>query len=358
MYRESLTTLLTEIKSNAKHYAVIMDETRDCSGHEQLSDFIGMYDCPKTDAESITLTIKDMLMRCGLDIGDMRGQTYDGASVLQGQMSGVAKRFKDINPKACNMARGAFSLVHDIHEIINNSPKRLAIFKNIRDAAAASPGASAGLTPLCPTHWTARGSAIKSLLANYEAVYDTLDEIIRMGGNTEASKKAPGLQALMTQFSVFFGLKVCLKLFSSAEEVARVLQSKDLSAETVKSAVQMLQTYYTNLRSTEALHSIFEDAQRTTMNDLVQAPALPPRRRAPRRYDDGDAPHRWENPEDYFRSQFFEVVDLLTSELTRRFNQPTLLLLMSMEQVLLTAVNSPRIRQHQHPPKSGRHVHR
>ncbi|KAL3062066.1 hypothetical protein OYC64_010060 [Pagothenia borchgrevinki] len=86
----------------------------------------------------------------------------------------------------------------------------------------------------------------------------------------------------MTQFSVFFGLKVCLKLFSSAEEVARVLQSKDLSAETVKSAVQMLQTHYTNLRSTEAFHSIFEDAQRTSMNDLVQAPALPPRRRAPR----------------------------------------------------------------------------
>ncbi|KAF3859972.1 hypothetical protein F7725_000227 [Dissostichus mawsoni] len=123
------------------------------------------------------------------------------------------------------------------------------------------------------------------------------------------------------------------------EAVARVLQSKDLSVETVKSAVQMLQTHYTNLRSTEAFHSIFEDAQRTTMNDLVHAPALPPRRRAPRRYDDGDAPHQWENPEDYFRSQFFEVVDLLTSELTRRFNQPTLLLLMSMEQVLLTAVN-------------------
>ncbi|KAF3859134.1 hypothetical protein F7725_021533 [Dissostichus mawsoni] len=137
-----------------------------------------------------------MLLRCGLDIGDMRGQTYDGASVLQGQMS----------------------------------------------------------------------------------------------------------------------------------EVARVLQSKDLSAETVKSAVQMLQTHYTNLRSTDVFHSIFEEAQRTNMSDLVQAPALPPRRRAPRRYDDGDASHQWENPEDYFRSQF---------------NQPTLQLLMSMEQVLLTAVNSP-----------------
>lgn len=75
MYQESLTTLLTEIKTNAKHYAMTVDETRDIAGREQLSlsvqwvsadyvvheDFIGMYDCPKTDAESITLTIKDIL---------------------------------------------------------------------------------------------------------------------------------------------------------------------------------------------------------------------------------------------------------------------------------------------------------
>ena len=67
MYRESLTTLLTEIKSNVKHYGIIVDETHYIAGHEQLSlsvrwvsadyvvheDFIGMYDCPKTDAESI-----------------------------------------------------------------------------------------------------------------------------------------------------------------------------------------------------------------------------------------------------------------------------------------------------------------
>ena len=75
MYRESLTTLLTEIKSNAQYYAIFMDETRDCAGHEQLSmcirwvsadyviheDFIKMYDCPNTNAESITFAIKGMV---------------------------------------------------------------------------------------------------------------------------------------------------------------------------------------------------------------------------------------------------------------------------------------------------------
>lgn len=79
MYRESLTTLL--------HYAIAVDETHICGGHDQLSlsvrwvltdyvvheDFIGMYDCPNTDTESIT--IKDILFGYCLYIGDMRGQT-------------------------------------------------------------------------------------------------------------------------------------------------------------------------------------------------------------------------------------------------------------------------------------------
>ncbi|KAJ8365061.1 hypothetical protein SKAU_G00138920 [Synaphobranchus kaupii] len=102
----------------------------------------------------------------------------------------------------------------------------------------------------------------------------------------------------------------------------------------------MLQIHYANLRSTDTFHSIFEDAQRTGINDLVKVPALPPRRRAPRRYDDGVAAYQWEDPEEYYRSQFFEVINLLTSELTRRFDQPTLRLLKNIENVVLTAVNS------------------
>ena len=105
MYRECINGLLTKIRV-AKFYSIIVDGTRDVAGREQLSlsirwvsdvlevheDFIGMYDCPRADAESITSTILDMLARCGLKVEHMRGQTYDGAAVLQGRLTGVAKR--------------------------------------------------------------------------------------------------------------------------------------------------------------------------------------------------------------------------------------------------------------------------
>ena len=69
----------------------------------------------------------------------------------------------------------------------------------------------------------------------FEVVYDTLEEVAFSNGSSDtvAARKAPGLCAQMTKFDLFFGLQISLRLFSSAEEVARVLQSKDLTSEAV-----------------------------------------------------------------------------------------------------------------------------
>ena len=52
------------------------------------------------NTQSITHIIEHLLCLCGLNIMNMQGQTYDGVSVLQGKMSGVAKLIKHKNLKA------------------------------------------------------------------------------------------------------------------------------------------------------------------------------------------------------------------------------------------------------------------
>lgn len=52
--------------------------------------------------------------------------------------------------------------------------------------------------------WTTRTQPIKSLLDNYQAVYDTLEEVMNMGGKAEASRRAPGLRAKMSHFDIFW----------------------------------------------------------------------------------------------------------------------------------------------------------
>ncbi|MGH0147175.1 UNVERIFIED_CONTAM: hypothetical protein FKN15_041512 [Acipenser sinensis] len=161
-------------------------------------------------------------------------------------------------------------------------------------------------------------------------------ELIERSGLAVHSSK--GICATAQSYCITIATQtVSFKISSAAEQVARVLLSKDITSETVNSTVEMLHTHLTKMRGSEKFHTIFEDAQQTGTG-LIEAPAIL-QRRAPRRYDDGIEPHQWTTPEVYFRSQFFELIDLLTTELSHSFDQPTLLLLMSIEKVLITAIN-------------------
>ena len=85
---------------------IMADETTDSSNHEQVTiilrwvtedfqvheEFIGLYKVTSIDAETLTATIKDTLIRLNLPLTKICGQCYDGASAMSGSKSGVAKR--------------------------------------------------------------------------------------------------------------------------------------------------------------------------------------------------------------------------------------------------------------------------
>lgn len=56
--------------------------------------------------------------------------------------------------------------------------------------------------------------------------------------------------------------------------------------------------------------------------------------------DDGTSPHVYKTPQDFYCRQYFEVLDLLVGELTRRFDQKFLAAPKALEEVLLTACAS------------------
>ena len=81
MARLLLRNLLVNIR-NAKFFALIADETRDISGLEQFAislrwvddsykvyeDLIGLVQVDTTDAATLSGAIKDMLIRCIIDL--------------------------------------------------------------------------------------------------------------------------------------------------------------------------------------------------------------------------------------------------------------------------------------------------
>lgn len=100
---KSFPPMLQEIRS-AHCFSIIADETRDASGVEQFSisirwvngatfeiheDCIGFVAVENTDSLTLASTIKDVLLRCQLDMTRLVGQAYDGARNMSGRLNGV-----------------------------------------------------------------------------------------------------------------------------------------------------------------------------------------------------------------------------------------------------------------------------
>ena len=217
-------------------YAVMADETRDISIHEQATvrirwvdkyyevheDFIGLVNVPNDMAETITSILKDILIRCNLPLSMCRSQAYDGATNMSGRISGVATKMLQEEPAALHVhcqahclnlclqdaarqfqpIRDVLDLCIEIGKLILLSAKRMQLLHNSQQLF--SPGGG-NVRPLCPTRWTVRHGATGAVLKNYKAPQDTF----RSENETchdEYGRRAGGLLAVMETFDTYFGL--------------------------------------------------------------------------------------------------------------------------------------------------------
>ena len=181
------------------------DETTDASNKEQLviifryvdhelevhEQLVGLYQLERTDAKTVVTVLKDVLTALNLDIHKLRGQCYDSARTMSAAKSGVAKQmlmeetlafYTHCYGHALNLAasdtikniqilKNALDTTYEVCKLIKFSPKRDAAFQKLK--AEIRPG-SPGIQVLCPTHWTVRADALRSVLNNYSVLLELL----------------------------------------------------------------------------------------------------------------------------------------------------------------------------------------
>ena len=126
----------------------------------------------------------------------------------------------------------------------------------------------------------------------------------------------------LEQFGLYFGLKLSYFLiFGATEKVSRTLQ-RLLSRQRIYSAF-----------------NIFYSATVADAQQYTDVPVLPYYRQPPKQVDRGSAPHMFTTAEEYYCTQYFEVLDLLAAEIARRFNQSSLALPLAVEELLIGYVN-------------------
>lgn len=156
---------LLEKITSAPFYGIMGDETTNSSHKEQMSInfravddclnideyFLGLYETPFTDAETLFKVVRDVLLRFNLRFDRCRGQCCDVANCVSGCITGLQTRFRQEEPRAyfthCAghnlnlVAQDGMSKIKEIASFLSEmkelvsfiraSAKRFEIFKRI-----------------------------------------------------------------------------------------------------------------------------------------------------------------------------------------------------------------------------------
>ena len=158
-----------------------------------------------------------------------------------------------------------------------------------------------------------------SILNNYGTLCEAL-QIVNEECHDEYGRKAGGFLAQMEKFSTFFGIKLSFLVFSGIEQLSISIQGKDTTVQHATQAAEVAIRYLERQRTDEAFTSFYSQVV-SQAKDLTNPPTLPRYRNPPRNLDNGSHSHKFTDPVDYFRIQYFELLDVLINELKRRFQQ-------------------------------------
>ncbi|KAK1387888.1 TTF-type domain-containing protein [Heracleum sosnowskyi] len=256
-------------------FCILVDEALDASQKEQMAivlRFVDVYGVIRErffdivnvfDTTSLTLKkeLSDVLTRNNLNIQNMRGQGYDGASNMRGAFNGLQALFLRDCPYAyyvhCFAHRlqlalvGAaekqdyvwefFSMLANVVNIVSGSSKRLSELQTAHgievDHSVASGERETGrglnqignLQRAGSTRWSSHFNSVCSLIDKYGSIIVVLESINNCTTNSSAQRgEARGTIKAVKSFKFLFVLYLMHKIMGITDLLCRALQSKSI----------------------------------------------------------------------------------------------------------------------------------
>ena len=86
---------------------------------------------------------------------------------------------------------------------------------------------SPGICVLCPTRWTVKAEALKSILDNYNVLMELWDESLEVVRETDMKARIQGVAAQMRKFEFFFDVSLGLLILRHSDNLSRTMQKAD-----------------------------------------------------------------------------------------------------------------------------------
>ena len=220
--------------------------------------------------------------------------------------------------KSSKVTQEALDITGEITKLVKLSPRRGSVFQRLKDQIAPR---DTGICVLCPTRWTVKAEALKSIVDNFEVLQNLWEESLEYVKESEMRARI-GVSDRMMKFDFFFGVMLGQTVLSHSDNLSRTLQKGDISASELTTT------------------ALFWSEVTKKANQLnIDEPALPRKRKRTIRYESGNAtPEFQSSVEEYYRQAYFEVFDVICSTIEDRFRQPGYQVYSNLEQLVLKAV--------------------
>ncbi|CAI0548692.1 unnamed protein product [Linum tenue] len=346
-------------------FCILVDESRDVSIKEQMvlviryvdkngcviERFLGIAHVADTRAATLKKEIESILGLHGLSLAKVRGQGYDGASNMRGEINGLKSLILVENPSAhyihCFAHQLQLTLVavardHVLNNrffehfasllnVIGGSPKRV---DSLRDKHAARViealsigdlesgqglNQQIGLKRPGDTRWGSHLGALTNLMDMFSSVVDVLNEMQFDTRSKEAQGKVVNSLLQMQTFEFVFHMKMMIEVLAITNELSIALQRKDQDLVNAMELINCSKKRLQELRD-EGWEPLFDDVVSFCTKEQIHVPnmndlfTLAGRTRR-------STPHQPTNLHYYQVDLFYAVIDLQLQELNTRFGE-------------------------------------
>jgi|GEM_PF-6140542 len=327
----------TRDKNNRENIAIAIRYVKDGIVNESL---LTVSTTENLDAATFTELTLNTLTKNNIDPSRMLSQCYDGASVMSGNVSGVATR---IEKKLGRKVPYVHCYNHRLHLIVIRTISEITFirlffyqcvmlheFFHHGKIAALYGGKTIGR--LLDQRWSGHLAVTKVVNDNYSLILKTLDEIKNDRFNGDDVAKSIGIKKVMLSLEFRMAMVVAKKILSMLQSADAALQARSAGLKDAITIIKCVQNEVTKLRSDEIYNQILKEVKFMTDGDSENRTQAQKRKRQAKksnRMDDylmygPSCSSARQNIEDQdaqpFKSEYFETLDILIAELQRRFS--------------------------------------
>ncbi|XP_019251298.1 PREDICTED: zinc finger MYM-type protein 1-like [Nicotiana attenuata] len=269
--KETIKSIIEDL--NEDYFGILADESKDISHKEQMAlvlryvnkngevaeRFVGLVHVSDTSACSLKEAIYSLLSDHSLSTSKIRGQGYDGASNMKGEISGlktlimkdsssayyihcfahqlqltlvaIAKKHLDVED--------FFDHVTNMLNVVGGSFKRRDLLRHhqaeeleqLLESGEVITGQGLnqerGLQRPGDTHWGSHFKTMDNFIAIFSSIVHVLKWIEYEGSTSHERNQAKYLLGKIRTFKLIFMLHLMVKVLAMSNELSKILQKKD-----------------------------------------------------------------------------------------------------------------------------------